>query len=87
MNTKKPSYRLVHAVLQVRLGTENFIHSRGSQRFGDLCEEQKIVEQEAVQLLVTFGFVEFPAVQELPRPQTVGDGVEHQLLEHGHDTR
>ena len=45
-----------------------------------LCEEQEIVKQEAVELLAALGFEEFPAVEELPWPQTVGHRVEHQLL-------
>lgn len=56
------SHRFVHAILQVRFCTEDLVHSRRAQRFDDLCEEQEVVKQEAVKLLVAFGFVEFPTV-------------------------
>ena len=45
-----------------------------------LCEQQEVIEQEAVELLAALGFKEFPAVEELARPQTVGHRVEHKLL-------
>ncbi len=74
------SHRFVHAILQVGFRTEDFIRSRRAQRFDDLREEQEIVKQEAVKLLVAFGFVEFSTLQELPRAQTICYGVEHKLL-------
>lgn len=62
------------------LGAEHFVGSRGAQRPGDLCQEQEVVEEEAIELLVALGLIELPAVQELARAQTVGHRVEYQLL-------
>lgn len=45
-----------------------------------LCQQQEVVEQEAVELFAALGFKQLPAVEELPGTQTVGDGVKHQLL-------
>lgn len=45
-----------------------------------LCQQQKVVEQEAVKLFAAFGFEQLSAVKKLPRTQTVGDRVEHELL-------
>lgn len=53
---------------------------RGGRRQAHLCQQQEVVEQEAVELLAALGFEQLPAVEELPGTQTVGDGVEHQLL-------
>lgn len=49
----------------------------------DLCEQQEVIEQEAVKLLAALGFEQLAAVQELPGTQAVGDWVKHQLLEDG----
>lgn len=49
-----------------------------------LCEQQEVVEQEAVELFAAFGLEQLPAVEELPGPQTVGDRVKHQLLRDKH---
>lgn len=45
-----------------------------------LCQQQEVVEQEAIELFAALGFKQFPAVKELPGTQTVGDRVKHQLL-------
>lgn len=45
-----------------------------------LCQQQEVIEQEAVELLAALGFEKLPAVEELPGTQTVGDRVKHQLL-------
>lgn len=42
-----------------------------------LCQQQKVVEQEAVKLFAAFGFEQLPAVKKLPGTQTVGDRVKH----------
>lgn len=56
-------------------------HTRKQEgRQAHLCQQQEVVEQEAVELLAALGFEQLPAVEELPGTQTVGDGVEHQLL-------
>lgn len=58
-------------------------HTHTRKRVGrqaHLCQQQEVVEQEAVELLAALGFEQLPAVEELPGTQTVGDGVEHQLL-------
>lgn len=57
-------------------------HTPGKQvgHQAHLCQQQEVVEQEAVELLAALGFEQLPAVEELPGTQTVGDGVEHQLL-------
>lgn len=38
-----------------------------------LCQQQEVVEQEAVELLAALGFEQLAAVEELPGAQTVGD--------------
>lgn len=83
LNWQDPKpYRFIHAILQVGLGAEDFVGSRGAQWPGDLRQEQEVVEEEAKELLVALSLIELPAVQELTRAQTVGHGVEHQLLKH-----
>lgn len=77
------SHRLVHAILQVCFRGEDFVRARWAQRFGHLRQQQEVVEQEAVELFAALGFEQLPAVEELPGTQTVGDRVEHQLLEDG----
>lgn len=62
------------------LCTEHLVRARGAEGFDDLGQEQEVVEEEAVQLLVALGLVEFATVQELARAQAVGHRVEHQLL-------
>lgn len=62
------------------LGAEHFFGSRGAQWPGDLRQEQEVIEQEAKELLVALGLVEFPTVQELARAQAVGHRVEYKLL-------
>lgn len=74
------TYSLVHLVLQAGFGAEDLVCSRGAQRFDDLCEQQEVVEEEAVQLLVALCLVQFPAVKELPRPQAVCHRVKYKLL-------
>lgn len=77
------SHRLVHAILQVCFWGEDFVRARWAQRFGHLRQQQEVVEQEAVELFAALGFEQLPAVEELSGTQTVGDRVEHQLLEDG----
>lgn len=78
-SVRKP-HRFVHAILQVGLGTEDLVVSRGAQRFDDLREEQEVIKQEAKKLLVALGFVQFATVQELSRSQAVCNRVKHKLL-------
>lgn len=50
------------------------------ERRAHLRQQQEVIEQEAIELFTALGFEQLPAVEELPGTQTVGDGVEHQLL-------
>lgn len=44
-------------------------------------QEQEVVEEEGPQLPGAFGFLEAAAVQQLARPQAVGQRVKNQVLE------
>lgn len=66
--------------MQIRLGAEDLVCARGAKRFYDLSQEEEIVEEKAIQFLVTLGFVEFPTVQELARSQAVCNRIKHKLL-------
>lgn len=76
------THHLIHFELSVGLGAEELLGARGHGELLDqVGEEQEVVEEEAVQLLVALGLVQLPAVQQLPRPQAVGEGVENELLQ------
>lgn len=45
-----------------------------------LCQQQEVVEQEAVELFAALGLEQFPTVEELAWAEAVGDRVEDQLL-------
>lgn len=46
-----------------------------------MCEEEEIAEEESPQLPAAFGLVKSAAVQQLARPEAVGQRVEGQVLE------
>lgn len=71
----------VHLQLYVGLEAEELVWSRGGERFGAVCEEEEIVEEESPQLPAAFGFVKPAAVQQLARPEAVRQRVEDQVLE------
>lgn len=66
--------------MQIRLGAEDFVCARRAKRFYDLSEEEEIVEEKAVQFLVTLGFIEFPTVQKLAWSQAVCNRIKYELL-------
>lgn len=75
------TYRLIHLELSVGLRAEKLLGGRGDGELLDhVGEKQEVVEEEPVQLLVALGLVQLSAVQELPGPQAVGEGVENKLL-------
>lgn len=63
------------------LYTRTHTHCRRSRVQTHLRQQQEVVEQEAVELLAALGFEQLATVEELPGTQTVGDRVEHQLLD------
>lgn len=65
------TYSFVHFVLQVGLGAEDLVCAGRAKRFYDLSEEEEVIEEKAIQLLVTLGFIELPTVQELAWSQAV----------------
>lgn len=66
------TYCFVHFILQVRFGTEDFVGAGRAQGLYDLGQQEEVVEEEAIQLLVALGLVEFPTVQKLAWPQAIG---------------
>lgn len=52
-----------------------------------LCQQQEVIEQEAVQLFAALGFEQLPTVEELPGTQTVGDRVKDELLKDTEEKR
>lgn len=61
--------------------TGTHTHRRRGRGQTHLRQQQEVVEQEAIELLAALGFEQLAAVEELPGTQTVGDRVEHQLLD------
>lgn len=66
------TYCFVHFILQVRFGAEDFVGAGRAQGLYNLGQQEEVVEEEAVQLLVALGLVEFPTVQKLAWPQAIG---------------
>lgn len=77
---KSGTYSFVHFVLQIGLGAEDLVCARRAKRFYDLSQEEEIVEQKAIQFLVTLGFIEFPTVQKLAWSQAVCNRIKYELL-------
>lgn len=74
------TYGFIHLVLRGGFGVEEFVRARGRELFGGLSEEQEVVEEESVELLIALGLEQFPTVEEFSGPQTVGQGVQNQIL-------
>lgn len=74
------SYGFVHLQLYVGLRAEQLVRPRGRERFGAVREQEEIAEEEGPQLPAAFGFVQPTAVQQLARPEAVGERVEDQVL-------
>lgn len=80
------AYRFVHLQLYVGLEAEEFVRPGGGELFGAVREEEEIAEEESPQLPAALGFVQAAAVQQLARPQAVGQRVEDQVLEENAST-
>lgn len=77
----RSAHHFIHLELRAGLGAEELLGARGDGKLLDhVGEQQEVVEEEAVQLLIALGLVQLPAVQQLPGPQAVGEGIENQLL-------
>lgn len=90
---RRPSfpYRFVHLQLDVGLEAEESVRPGGGgggrgELLGAVCEEQEVAEEEGPQLPAAFGFVQAAAVQQLARPEAVGQRVEDQVLEENAST-
>lgn len=82
LRVRKPplTHRFVHLQLDVGLEAEQLVLSRGGEGLGAVCEQQEVVEEESPQLPAAFGFVKPAAVQQLARPEAVGQRVKDQVL-------
>lgn len=74
------TYCFVHFILQIRLGAEDLICARRAKRLYDLCQQEEVIEQKAIQFLVALGLVEFPTVQKFAWPQAVCNRIKNKLL-------
>lgn len=69
------THRFVHLELDVALEAEQLVLARGGQGLGAERQEEEVVEEEGPQLPGAFGLVEAAAVQQLARPEAVGERV------------
>lgn len=80
MRTFSYTYNLIHLVLGIAFRAEQLVRSGGHKLLDHVGKEEKIIEKESIQLLIALGLENFAAVQDLPWPQAVGQGVENYLL-------
>lgn len=74
------THRFVYLQLDVGLEAEQLVLSRGGEGLGAVREQEEVVEEESPQLPAAFGFVKPAAVQQLARPEAVGQRVKDQVL-------
>lgn len=77
--SRRLAHRFVHLELHVALEAEQLVLARES--LGAVRQQEEVAEEEGPQLPGAFAFLEAAAVQQLARPEAVGQRVKDQVLE------